>query len=402
MAEDNIRPFRTRDAKNVPTEEERALHKKIRRHRLGGRAAIVVLLLAAVILIAYFYMDYQRKTYSNYSIIEWNELSGMENSNSVSFGGNILRYNKDGVAYVDYTNAQIWNQPYEMGSPMLDVSDQVAAVADKGGNKIYLFDEKGLTGEIDTVLPIQKIAVSDADTVAVLLKDGSVSRVNYYNKSGEVISEMKIGMDNMGYPMAMDVSPDGKMFMLSFLSVSGGSLDTVISYYNFGNVGQEYKDRLVKSKTYEDSVFPEVEFLDDSTSVAYGDTMACIYKGSQIPEESATITFAQEIQSVFSDATHLGFILSNDKEGTPYLAEVYNLSGKKIFSEDVSLAYTQVKLDREKVILFNDTEFSVYSLSGIHKFEGEYESTIKDVISTNKQSRYIIITPTEMDKIKLE
>ena len=256
MAEDNIRPFRTRDAQNVPTEEERALHKKIRRHRLGGRAAIVVLLLAAAILIAYFYMDYQRKTYSNYSIIEWNELSGMENSNSVSFGGNILRYNKDGVAYVDYTNAQIWNQPYEMGSPMLDVSDQAAAVADKGGNKIYLFDEKGLTGEIDTVLPIQKIAVSDADTVAVLLKDGSVSRVNYYNKSGEVISEMKIGMDNMGYPMAMDVSPDGKMFMLSFLSVSGGSLDTVISYYNFGNVGQEYKDRLVKSKTYEDERVP--------------------------------------------------------------------------------------------------------------------------------------------------
>lgn len=160
----------------------------------------MVLLLAAVILIAYFYMDYQRKTYSNYSIIEWNELSGMENSNSVSFGGNILRYNKDGVAYVDYTNAQIWNQPYEMGSPMLDVSDQAAAVADKGGNKIYLFDEKGLTGEIDTVLPIQKIAVSDADTVAVLLKDGSVSRVNYYNKSGEVISEMKIGMDNMAIP----------------------------------------------------------------------------------------------------------------------------------------------------------------------------------------------------------
>lgn len=82
----------------------------------AARAAIVVLLLAAVILIVYFYMDYQRKTYSNYSIIEWNELSGMENSNSVSFrwqshGATI----KDGVAYVDYTNAQIWNQPYGDG-----------------------------------------------------------------------------------------------------------------------------------------------------------------------------------------------------------------------------------------------------------------------------------------------
>ena len=52
-------------------------------------------------------------------------------------------------------------------------------------------DYIGKIVEFDTVLPIQKIAVSDADTVAVLLKDGSVSRVNYYNKSGEVICNVE-------------------------------------------------------------------------------------------------------------------------------------------------------------------------------------------------------------------
>lgn len=49
-----------------------------------------------------------------------------------------------------------------------------------------------------------------------------------------------------------------------------------------------------------------------------------------------------------------------------------------------------------------DTEFPSTVCPASINLMGEYESTIKDVISTNKQSRYIIITPTEMDKIKLE
>lgn len=396
---DNIRQFRTREAKAAA---EREQNKKIQRHRLKNHAAMMGFLLAAVVLTAYFYIDYQGKKYDTYSILEWNELDGMGNSESVVFGENLLRYNKDGAAYIDFDNKQLWNQPYEMQAPIIDTKDKTIAIADKGGNKIYIFNEEGLLGEIETLLPIQKIAVSDVSTVAVLLKDSDVSRVHYYNISGELISEMKIGMDNMGYPLAMDLSPQGKLFMLSFLSVSGGKLQSVIAYYNFGNVGQEYKDRLVKSKTYENTIFPVVEFLDENISAAYGDNRIQLFEGDQIPEEKESLNFEQEIQSVFSDGTQIGVVLSDVDGEASYAVKVYNLNGKEKFSEQISFGYEKVKLEHDKLILFNDHAFEIYSMNGVRKFSGEYESTIKDVISTNKQSRYIVITPTELDRIKLE
>lgn len=396
---DNIRQFRSRETEAA---EEKELRRKVRRHRVGSGAVILVLLLAAVLLVAFFYMNHQKKDYNSYTILDWNELSGMENSSSVSFGGNIIRYNKDGAAYIDYKNEQIWNQPYEMQAPLIDMSTEAAAIADKSGNKIYIFGKEGLKGEIETLLPIQEISVSDTFTVAVLLKDGDISRVSYYDSSGSVISEMKIGMDNMGYPMAMALSPDGKLFMLSFLTITDGSMDSVISYYNFGNVGQEYRDRLVKAKSYKDTIFPMVEFLSNEVSVAFGDNKTQIFEGGQIPEEAASISFDKEIRSIFYDSGNLGYILNTEGGKSPYLAEVYGTNGKKRFSEDVDIVYTQVKVEKDKIILFNENEFVVYSMSGVKKFDGEYEAPIKDIIPTSKQSRYIVITPTELNRIKLE
>ena len=190
--------------------------------------------------------------------------------------------------------------------------------------------------------------------------------------------------------------------MISFLSVSGGRLQSVISYYNFGNVGQEYKDRLVKSKAYEDAIFPLVEFLNEDTSVAYGDNRIQIFEGNQIPEEAETLSFTQEIQSVFTDGDNIGVILNNVEGEASYLAEVYDTNGKKRFSEEVSFGYTKVKLDRDKLVFYNENAFEIYSMNGVRKFSGEYDSAIKDIISTNKQSRYIVITSTELDRIKLE
>jgi len=398
---DNIRQFRSRDSRRSAA-AERELQKKVKKHRRGNRTAVLSFVIVAVLLITYFYVDHQRKEYSIYTIVDWTELDGMGGSEVASFGGSILRYNKDGVSYVDYSNEQIWNYSYEMQAPMIDVGNKTAAIADKGGNRIYLLNKEGMLGQIETLLPIQKICVSDANTVAVLLKDGDVSRVYYYNASGELISEMKIGMDNMGYPLAMDLAPDGNLFMLSFVSVNGGKLESVISYYNFGNVGQEYQDRLVKSKKYENTLFPVVEFLNDNISVAYGDNMTQIFEGDEIPEEREAITYEDQVQSVFSDENHIGLVFENIGGSSSYRTAVYKTNGNLEFEQEVSAAYSHVKIDQDKVIFFNESEMEIYSMSGVRKFAGEYDAIIKDIIATNKQSRYIVITTEELDRIKLD
>lgn len=54
--------------------------------------------------------------------------------------------------------------------PFLDVNEKSAAIADKGGNDIIVFQEDGLKGEIHTTLPIEKINVSEQGIVGAILK----------------------------------------------------------------------------------------------------------------------------------------------------------------------------------------------------------------------------------------
>ena len=54
------------------------------------------------------------------------------------------------------------------------------------------------------------------------------------------------------------------------------------------------------------------------------------------------------------------------------------------------------------MILFNDTECAIYSMNGVRKYQGEPGMTIRDIISTNKQSGYLVVTPTELNRIKLK
>ena len=47
------------------------------------------------------------------------------------FAGGVLKYSRDGIAYLDSSGQEQWNQPYQIKNPSLDVNSQSAAVADK-------------------------------------------------------------------------------------------------------------------------------------------------------------------------------------------------------------------------------------------------------------------------------
>ena len=72
-------------------------------------------------------------------------------------GDGIIRYSRDGVVFLDRKNEEQWIQPVQLQNPIIEVRDDAFAVADSGGNSIYVFTEDGLKGEIETTLPIEKI-----------------------------------------------------------------------------------------------------------------------------------------------------------------------------------------------------------------------------------------------------
>ena len=68
----------------------------------------------------------------------------------MDFGGNVLKYSKDGASYIDNQGKEIWVQSFEMKSSCPGVNGNYAAVADQQGNSIYIFDKSGPTGTATT------------------------------------------------------------------------------------------------------------------------------------------------------------------------------------------------------------------------------------------------------------
>lgn len=68
--------------------------------------------------------------------------------------------NTDGMELrISIKGVEQWNQSYQIKDPVINVSGKAMAVAERGGNDIYVMDEKGAKGEIHTNYPIEKIAV---------------------------------------------------------------------------------------------------------------------------------------------------------------------------------------------------------------------------------------------------
>lgn len=198
------------------------MHEKIRIHRrkiLKWTCIIVVLLL---LLLAAGYLYFQSKTYSKYEVIDSVEREDSAGTQFVSFAGNILKYGKDGALCIDESGQLIWNQTYEMQSPMVDICEGYAVIAEKKGNQIYIMDTKGKCGEIETTMPIQRVQVANQGTVAILMEQEGTGYLQLYDKEGTFLAEGEVHTENSGYPLDITLSNDGRKMAVSLLDINAG------------------------------------------------------------------------------------------------------------------------------------------------------------------------------------
>src|SRR5699024_8263326 len=144
-----------------------------------------------------------------------------DSNNYASFAGGFIRYSRDGVVFLNKKNEEQWIQPVQLQNPIIEVRDEAFAVADNGGNSIFVFTEDGLKGEIETTLPIEKITVSNQGIVSAILKNENSPRIMSYDATGNILVEQQITMNTLGYPTALELSDDGTILAVSYLYTQG-------------------------------------------------------------------------------------------------------------------------------------------------------------------------------------
>ena len=382
-------------------QSESQLDQKIRKHRLN--ILKVVLLIVALILITAgtLYYIYQTRSYTDYEVLESVTREDSAGTRFVEFQGNIIKYSNDGAIYTDVENHLIWNQTYEMQTPILDVCGNYVAIAEQKVKKIYIMDTAGPCGEINTNRPILQVHVANQGMVAVLMRENATSYIQLYARDGSFLAEGELHAQNKGYPLDIDLSNDGLKFAVATQDVNEGIVRTTVAFYNFGSVGQNEIDNIVSSYPYSDILIPKIEFLTNDVAVAVGENRLIFYEGSQKPVVKSEIEIEREIRSIFYNDQYIGLVFDVENDESAYQIQVYNLNGTLEHSIDFSMEYEEIEfLNNDEICIHNDMECSIYNLRGVQRFHYNFEENIYKIIHTSRR-QYLFLMDGSTERVVL-
>ena len=383
-----------------PPEDLEEIKKRTGRFRREKARKILATAVLIILAVCGTYLLLKNQSYGKARLAAGYENNTSDSNAYVHFAGGIIRYSRDGVVFLDKKNEEQWIQPVQLQNPIIEVRDDAFAVADCGGNSIYVFTEDGLKGEIETTLPIEKITVSNQGIVSAILKNENTPRIISYDATGNILVEQQITMNSLGYPTALELSEDGNVLAVSYLYTDNGSLQSRVVYYNFGEEGKEHADNKVTTDEYDNTVMADIFFMGKDRSVVVGDNSFVIYRRSRGAGKNKEIGRYQEIRSVFHSDRYIGFLLLN-KEKSGYELRLYNRSGEQILNREIGSEYRNVKIDGDEIILYDGSRCCIVTVTGILKYEGDIDIDILEMFRAPGLNRYYVMSVNELRVIYL-
>ncbi len=397
--------FLVNEEENNAENGRSSLNSRIVRHRVLTFYKVCAVVLVIAVIGIYAYFDWKRTIYADYAVQQQYDWVKSSDAHCMNLDGTLFSYSKDGMSCTANDGKVIWNQTYEMQSPMVRICENVVAVGDYNGRTIYVSNSEEIMGSVNTTMPIRDFCVAKNGVVAAVLDDSNITAIYLYDVSdttGEELVYFKTTMSKSGYPIAIAISEDGRQVAVSYLKAENGQMSTHIGFYNFSAVGQNYTDNLVGGYGYANAVVPVVEFMNSESSFAVADNRLMFYRGRQKPESINEIMLDHEIQSVFYNENHVGLVFYNMTGETTYSMDLYDASGNKEQTIHFNQEYKDILLQPEGIIVYNDEECAIFDWEGTKKYEGNFKERIECIIPVGNIARYIVVTSNSLQMIQLQ
>ncbi len=396
------------DIKNYLKEKEKREQNqnnykdKIKKHKLTTVYRVILVVAVVFAIMGIIYAQYKRHVYTGYDILHSVSRQKASDAVDIRLDDSVITYSKDGAHCTDVKGNVTWNQTYEIQDIQVATCRDVVAIGSYNGRSIYLGNESKVLGEITTTMPIRDMAVSETGQVTVVLADTDVTWVNTYNSAGENIYSGQTHMYNSGYPNDVSLSPNGELLAVSYVYVDAGVLKTNVAFYNFGPVGANKSDFLVGGYTYSDMLVPMVQFMDNETMFAVGDSRLMFFKGTQVPVSAREHILNEEIQSVFYNEEYVGLVFRSENVDSRYRMDVYDSDTEKVGSYYFDMEYNDIFFAEDDFVVYNETECLVMTFAGVEKYNGNFSKTVDLMLPTNSAYKYMVVTEQSIDTIQLK
>lgn len=387
--------------KTVETDLEE-LNEKIAQYRKKILLRILIGVAVAVVIGIGVFLFMKFRTYDSYVIKDTIETGQESSSMFYDFCDNILEYSNDGAVYKDNKGNLIWNQAFEMTTPMVNQCQEYIAIYDKGGTEIFLMDTKGVKQEIKTSVPIKTVSVASQGTIAVLMREKVNYFIKLYDKKGKELANGEYYGNQGCIPIDIALSYDAQKMAVDMVDITSGKSDTNITFYNFGSVGQNEINNNVGSFSYDSTIVSNIRYISNDTLVAVGDSSVMFFSGNQKPKLEKTIDFTSTVESIFYNEKYIGISYSNQDADSTHRIVVYNNKGKKVMEHDTEIAYSSIEfLSNNQICVHNNYECEIYSIDGIRKFKYAFDTTLYKILYEGNGNTYYFVLEGKTQKIKL-
>jgi|GEM_PF-94396 len=442
---DRIRQRQASDYEPVVESDDEPEEKPAKRARRKSNIdrgklfiSMIGLLVIASIVLGSIYMLGHFRNYNAIKVLSTSETSFETNAEYLEFGDNLLKYTPDGVSYIDSSGNVVWSSGVDVGVPIAVVRGDYAAVADKGGNTVAVFDLNGLISTVTTPYNVIDIDLCKSGAFTVILESALTNYINMYDKDGNIIYEMQTSIDKSGYPLDISISEDGEKLFTSYFKLDGINITNSVTAYNFGEVGQnENADRMVGGYELDDEMVPRVQFITNDIVAAFSDKAIHLYTMKEKPSERATIDLPGEITSIFYSETYVGFVISSeaikngwdddgsavvdedDTEDTTeetsdssdttvnasnadYVLYLYDLSGKQSFTYPFSIELDGIYTSDDEIIVTGGNRCIIVDTSGKTRFAYAFDDPVRSMVPSSGRNEYVVTFDTRTDIVKLK
>lgn len=366
--------------------------------KIVARVVRIVLVLA-IILGGIGYVGYLRvKEYKGYEI--QSELQMYANLSGYRQGSDrMFFWSNDGAKAISHSGDAMWEISYQLDNPEIAYCKEVAAVADIGGNAVYVVAENGIPHDYRVIHPIVKHEVAGQGVTAVLLDNGMEDFIQLYDINGSLRVDINTKTKIDGIPIDIALSPDGKKLVTLYMTFQGDAMICKVTFYNADEVGKNQINNIVGQKTFAENLLAyDVKFINDNTLCVLLENGFSLYRMTEVPELICEKTIEESIEELI--CTEKGLYVIKEAADKQKILSFYDEKGKEREVLSELPEYESLSATSEEIVFFSPQKVTVYRNDGSLKFSTAFTQSLEAVFPAGG-NRYFLVDTGKVQTIKL-
>lgn len=359
-------------------------------------ALLLVLFFLVAAAIVWWYIT--AHTYKGYIVTSELSVTGQQVKYQNS-GSSLVMYHNDGARAISGSGALLWEMSYQMDHPEAASCGTVTAVADIGGQSVYIVAENGIPYNYQVLYPIVKLAVAGQGVTAVLLDHGTEDYIQLYDINGNLSVDINTKTKTDGFPIDIALSEDGKKLVTLYLTFDGDALISKVTFYNAGEVGKNHIGNVVGQRSFEKNMLAyHIAFLNNETVCILREDGFSLYEMKETPRPLDEKSFEGLYDIICAKDC---FVVVTEDAATKQKTMVrYNDRGKETATWKDIPEYETLVLTKEEIILFSPQKATIYRSNKSEKFLAEFERNLDEMLPAGG-NRYFLIDTGSVQTIKL-